>query len=174
MIQKKLTILKVIIIFLFCISFGMSGLIISGLIKLYLLENFDSVLEPMPIITLIGFIFLGLFQARCYNLVSYKYPDKELTKRGESSYRLLYNLSSIIFFGICFCFIGFIYTLLFDNTYENESNIFFIMLITFATYIPCHIYCIRQSNALRKIIKANYIISQNNIIESIGEKNEDS
>ena len=85
MIQKKLTILKVIIIFLFCISFGMSGLIISGLIKLYLLENFDSVLEPMPIITLIGFIFLGLFQARCYNLVSYKYPDKELTKRGESS-----------------------------------------------------------------------------------------
>ena len=172
MLQKKLTILKIICIILFCVSFGMAGLIILGLIKLYLSENYDSVLEPMPIITLIGFILLGLFQVRCYNLVSYKYPDKELTKRSESNYRLLYNLSSIIFFGICFCFIGFIYALLFDNIYGNESYIFFLMLITFAIYIPCHIHCIRQSNALRKIIKLNYIESQNEIVESIGEKNE--
>ena len=174
MLQKKLTVLKIICTILFCISFGMSGLIILGLIKLYLSENYDSVLEPMPLITLIGFIFLGLFQVRCYNLVAYKYPDKELTKRSDSSFRLLYIFSSIVFFGICFCFIGFIYALLFDNTYGNESYIFFIMLITFAIYIPCHIHCIRQSNALRKIIKANYILSQNNIVESIGEKNEDS
>ena len=168
MLQKKLTILKIICITLFCISFGMSGLVILGLVKLYFLENYDSVLEPMPIITLIGFILLGLFQVRCYNLVAYIYPDKELTKRSESSFRFLYNISSIIFFGICFSFVGFIYSLIFDNGYGNESYIFFIMLITLAIYIPCHIHCIRQSNSLIKIIKANYIQSQNNIVESIG------
>ena len=124
MLQNKVLKLKVVCVILFCISFGMAALIIFALIKLYLLKEYDSVLEPVPLIIMGAFILIGVFQLKCFNLVANKYPDKELTNRNDTTFNLLFIFSSIIFLGIFFCFVAFIITLLNNKTPKDYTNIF--------------------------------------------------
>lgn len=168
MTQNKLLKLKIVCIFLFCISFGMAAIIISALVKLYLLKEYDSVFDLLPIIVVMCFLLIGIFQLKCFNLVANKYPDKELTQRNDSIFSLLFIFSSIVFLGILFCYVAFVFSLLNERTSEDNGNVFYYLLIAFTIYIPCHVFCMRQSFALRKIIKQNYYQSQNEIINNIG------
>jgi heme/copper-type cytochrome/quinol oxidase subunit 2 len=169
MLHNKLLKLKVVCIILFCVSFAMAGLIFSGIAKLFLLKEYDSILDPLTLVAMGGFILIGVFQLKCFNLVVNKYPDKELTNRNDSVFSLLFIFSSIVFLGIFFCFVAFLFSLLNDKTPQDTSILFYCILTTIIIYISCHIYCMQQSFALRKIIKVNYYESQNNMINTIGE-----
>ncbi len=170
--QNNLLKLKIVCIFLFCISFGMAAIILTALAKLYLLKEYDSVLDPMPLITIIAFLLIGIFQLKCFNLVANKYPDKELTHRNDSAFSLLFIFSSIVFLGIFICYVGFVFSLLNERASEGNGNVFYYLLIAFTIYIPSHIFCMRLSFALRKIIKINYYQSQNKMIDMIGKEHE--
>jgi hypothetical protein len=169
MSHNKLLKLKVVCIILFCVSFAMAGLIFSGLIKLFLLKEYDSILDPLPLVAMGGFILIGVFQLKCFNLVANKYPDKELTNRNDSVFSLLFIFSSIVFLGIFFCFVAFLFSLFDDKIPQDTSILFYCFLTIIIIYISCHIYCMQQSFALRKIIKINYYQSQNNMIDTIGK-----
>jgi hypothetical protein len=171
--QNKLLKLKVVCIFLFCISFSIAALIILALIKSYLSSYNYSYLDTMTIIFLIGFILIGTFQLKCYNLVANKYPDKKLSDANDTVFNLLTIFSSIVFLAIFFCFLAFVFTTFLNKEPSNNSYVLYGIIIIFAIYIPSHVYCMRQSFALRRIIKINYYESQNNMIETIGQKNED-
>ncbi len=169
MLQGKLLRLKIVCIILFCISFVMVALIILALLKLYFSKEYDSILDPIPLIVMGGFLLIGIFQLKCFNLVVNKYPDKVLTNTNDSAFNLFFIFSTIVFLAIFFCFVAIVFTLLNESTTENNSIIFYVLIVIFSIFIPCHVYCMRQSYALRKTIKINYYKSQNNMIDTIGQ-----
>lgn len=173
MLENKLLIFKIVCLYLLCISFGMALLIIAALVKLFYLNGYDSILEPMPLISMLGFIIIGIFQSKCFNLIANKYPDKELTNKSDNSFSLLFIFSSVVFLAISFCFVAFIYAIFTDDAAEvKSSTVLYVLSAIFAIYIPCHVHCMRQSFALRKIIKINFVKLQNRIVNTIGEKSE--
>jgi hypothetical protein len=133
-------------------------------------ENYNSNQSNAQIITsvilLISLLFFSFF---CLQLILKLFPNNEITKSFNTAFMVSCMLAIIMSLLFAIGIIATIITYLKLSDNRPFRNVLIIILF-FIPYLLILIYTIINSLKLRNIIKSNFIVTQSNLIDSLGSK----